>query len=288
VSNLAWRPLTEDDLPALGHLAARCLRRDGGLPHLATEAMLRQLFLGGQSIGGADETGELVAAACVFLDASGRRTASGLVHPSSRSQGLAEELVKWCREHSGGAPLRVVAETTSPESERFFDELGLHRTFAEHVMRHPLVALPKVTRPVGLHFYPWTPDTVGLFHLAYTRSFASHPGFPDTPVDAWVAETAAEGGFQPDQSKVALGVDGRVAGFVTLSDNWVDQVGVVPAWRGRGLGSFLVVRSLRALRKACWTESWLAVNVDNPAHELYLRLGFADAGIRARYEESGT
>ena len=60
----------------------------------------------------------------------------------------------------------------------------------------------------------------------------------------------------------------------------------MPAWRGRGLGAHLVARSLRALRKAGCEEAWLAVNVDNPAHELYLRLGFEDSGIRARYEET--
>jgi len=75
-------------------------------------------------------------------------------------------------------------------------------------------------------------------------------------------------------------------GFIVLTDEWVDQVGVVPAWRGRGLGAHLVARSLRALRKAGCEQVRLCVNVDNPAHELYLRLGFEDAGMRARYEET--
>jgi ribosomal protein S18 acetylase RimI-like enzyme len=95
----------------------------------------------------------------------------------------------------------------------------------------------------------------------------------------------ADPGFRPDLSRVVLDSGGHVAGFVTLSDNWIDQVGVVPAWRGHGLGAHLVVRSLRSLLKAGWEEAWLAVNVDNPAHELYLRLGYVDSGVRARYEE---
>ena len=84
---------------------------------------------------------------------------------------------------------------------------------------------------------------------------------------------------------MAVDDDGRVAGFVTLADNWIDQVGVVPGWRGRGLGAHLVVRSLRALAKAGYEDAWLAVNVDNPARGLYRRLGFVDAGLRARYEQ---
>ncbi|WP_404385175.1 GNAT family N-acetyltransferase [Knoellia locipacati] len=286
MSTLSWRPLSDEDLPALTHLASRCLERDGGLPLLATDELLRQLFRSGPSIGGWDETGELIAAASAFRDGSGRRAVTGLVHPSTRSQGLAAELLKWCRDHFGESPLRVVVETTSPESERFFADIGLRRTFAEHVMRHPLVDIPRVARPPGLQVYPWTEDTVGLFHTAFIQSFATRPGFTNTPKDVWVAQTAEDEGFRPELSRVALDSGGRVAGFVTISDNWIDQVGVVPPWRGRGLGAHLVVRSLRSARKAGWTESWLAVNVDNPAHDLYLRLGYVDAGLRARYEEA--
>jgi GNAT superfamily N-acetyltransferase len=286
VSTLSWNSLTDDDLPALTHLAQCCLERDGGLPLLSTESMLRQLFLGGASIGGRDETGDLVAVASVFVDGSGYRTASGLIHPSARGQGLGPQLVAWCREHAHGARLRVVAETTSADSDRFFTATGLRRTFAEYVMRHPLVDVPRVRRPRGLHSYPWTADTTSLFHSAHARSFATRPGFHEAPLDAWVTDTESEQGFRPDLSRVALDAGGHVAGFVTISDNWIDQVGVVPSWRGHGLGAHLVVRSLRSLAKAGRVEAWLAVSVDNPAHDLYLRLGFLDSGIRARYEET--
>lgn len=285
MSTLAWQPLTDDDLPAVRHLASRCLEHDGGLPLLAGETMARQLFLSGVGIGGRDETGDLVAVASVFVDGSGQRTATGLVHPSVRHQGHGESLVKWCREHSGGGLLRVVAETTSPESETLFADAGLQRTFAEHVMRHSLADIPRVQRPAGLHSYEWTDDTADLFHRAYRGSFSTRPGFPDTPRDEWVGDVAADPGFRGDDSRVVLDERGRVAGFVTLTDDWIDQVGVVPAWRGHGLGAHLVVRSLRALRKAGCEQAWLAVNVDNPAHELYLKLGFQDHGVRARYAE---
>ncbi len=285
MSTLSWRPLADEDLPALTALASCCLERDGGLPLLATESLLRRLFPTGQSIGGWDETDELIAAAGSFRDGAGRRSVTGLVHPSTRSQGLAEELLKWSRHEVGDSPLRVVLETTSPESERLFSGIGLRRTFAEHVMRHPLVDIPRVARPSGLQVYPWTEDTVGLFHTAFVRSFATRPGFPNTPKDAWVSQTAEDEGFRPDLCRVAIDRGGHVAGFVTVSDNWIDQVGVVPTWRGRGLGAHLVARTLRSVRKAGWTESWLAVNVDNPAHELYRRLGYLDSGMRARYEE---
>ena len=68
---------------------------------------------------------------------------------------------------------------------------------------------------------------------------------------------------------MALDAGGQPAGFVNVLDTWVDQVGAVPAWRGRGLGAHLVSRSLRALAAEGATEAWLTVNVDNPAADLY-------------------
>ncbi|HET7761048.1 MAG TPA: GNAT family N-acetyltransferase [Phycicoccus sp.] len=287
MSNQQWTPLTEADLPALGELARACLRADGGLPLLAEEAMLRQLFLEGKGIGGRDETGDLVAAAAVAANGTGLLSATALVRPSARNQGLGDQVAAWCAEQSGGRIVRVRLESCPPQADEFLRGRGLVRTFAEHVMHHSLDDVPVVRRPRGLKSLPWSEDTAPLFHRAYRASFAERPGFPDTPLEAWVDGLASEPGFHPELSRVLLDHDGRVAGFVTLSDNWIDQVGVVPAWRGQGLGAHLVVRSLRALRKTGCGEAWLAVNVDNPAHELYLRLGFTDAGLRARYEQVG-
>lgn len=287
MATLAWSPLSEADLPDLRELAQTCLAADGGLPLLAGEPMLRRLFLEGVGIGGRDETGDLVAAAGVRAVGSGPRSATGMVRPSARRQGLGGQLAAWAAEHSGGSLLRVVAETTSPGTDAFLRELGLVRVFAEHVMRHDLTDIPVVPRPKGLKVLAWSEDTACLFHRAYLASFADRPGFPDTPLDEWVEGLVEDPGFRPTQSRVALDRDARVVGFVTLADEWVDQVGVVPAWRGRRLGAHLVARSLRALKGEGCDAAWLAVNVDNPAHELYLRLGFVDHGLRTRYEQAG-
>jgi mycothiol synthase len=285
VATIAWLPLTEADLPELQGLAEACLREDGGLPLLAGLPMLRRFFLAGSGIGGRDETGDLVAAAGVWTNGSGPRTATGMVRPSARHQGLGAQIAAWASERSGGSLMHVVVESTSPETDPFLRGLGLVRTFAEQVMRHDLTDIPVVRRAEGLKSLPWSEDTASLFHRAYRSSFADRPGFPDTALGEWVEGLVEDPGFHPEHSRVVVDEDGRVAGFVTLADNWIDQVGVVPAWRGRGLGAHLVVRSLRALAKAGCEDAWLSVHVDNPAQGLYRRLGFTDAGVRARYEQ---
>lgn len=286
MTHVEWTPLTEDDLPALASLARACLDRDGGLPLLADEFMLRRLFLQGEGIGGRDITGDLVAAASCWVGEGLDRQATGLVAPDVRQQGIGEELVRWVRERAGGAGVRFIAETTSPESNSLLARAGLTLTFAETVMRHRLRDVPRVPLADGLTLLPFTADTADLFHAAYRGSFADRPGFPDTPRDEWLAWLQEGGDLRPEDCRVALTEDGEPVGFVTVSEGWIDQVGVVPAWRGRGLGAHLVVRSLTALRKAGAREVWLAVNIDNPAARvLYERLGFKAKGMRARYAD---
>jgi mycothiol synthase len=285
VSTLEWRPLTPDDLPELVELAQTCLDADGGLPQLGTESTVEALFLQGEGITGRDESGDIAAAAALSRDTTGRLVATGLVHPAMRRQGHGEALVQWCRERAGDEPIRVVAETMSVEAESLFAANNLHRTFAEAVMRHKLKHISRVALPEGLHTEPFRDDTAQAFYTAYRNSFGDRPGFPDPPEEEWLRWLVDDSGFRPEDSRVALTDDGEPVGFVTVSDEWIDQVGVVPAWRGRGLGAHLVVRSLTALKRAGAPRVWLCVGVDNQARALYERLGFAHKGTRARYEE---
>ena len=181
--------------------------------------------------------------------------------------------------------LAARVENVTDLTEDRLTDAGMMRTFAELVMRQPLRSVPRVERPEGIAVLPFEPATVPLFHRAAQESFADRPGFEAVELEPWAAQLRDDEAFQPALSRVALTADDRPVGFVTLSRDWVDQVGVIPQWRGRGLGGHLVARSLSALAKAGSSEVWLAVNVDNPAQELYRRLGFEDYGLRARYRD---
>ncbi len=282
MSQLDWAPITREDVPGLVRLGRACLERDGGLPDLADPQHMEEVFVTDTTICGRDELGDIVAAAAVGVSGAGW-TATGLVDPSAMGQGLGNELAEWAL-RAADRPPRVVMDSVSPEAESLFAQVGMSLVFAESVMRHSLRHIPFARRPEGVVALPFTEDTMEAFHRAYRASFADQPGYDETRATAWGRWLREQRGFAPEDSRVALDASGHVAGFVTVSEGWIEEVGVVPEWRGRGLGAHLVARTLTAFSKQGTTEVWLAVGSDNPARALYERLGFRTRGTRALYE----
>ena len=72
----------------------------------------------------------------------------------------------------------------------------------------------------------------------------------------------------------------------------IRYVGVVPAWRRKGLGSALTLAGLRALREAGMTSAVLGVDAENVtgARRLYERFGFevVDQEVMYRREVSAS
>ncbi len=279
---LTWEALDDADLPALRDLAQACLDADGGLPILTADGLLRSRLLGGETRGTRDGNGALLAAAGVAVD-GGTASTSGMVRPAARGQGIGRELMRWAVDRAGPATLTVATETCAPAAERLYARFGLVESFAEVVMRHPLAEVPPVPAPDGVTVAPVADSSPHDLFAAYVGSFADRPGFPDPTEAEWLGELEEDDDWRSDLSAVALDADRNPAGFVNVLDTWIDQVGVVPAWRGRGLGAHLVSRSLQALAAEGASEAWLTVNVNNPAGDLYTRLGFETYGKRARF-----
>jgi mycothiol synthase len=281
-----WGPYDETDLEGLRSLAAACLEADGGLRILTEDGMLRSRLLHGATLAARDTDGRIVAAASVLVR-HGAATTTGLVHPERRREGLGRRLLDWAVDEAGDAPLTVLTETCSPGAEALYASAGLTRTFAELVMRHRLDTLPEVAAPEGIALVPVADADPGALFAAYVGSFSDRPGFPDPGREEWLEELEEDDDWRRDLSLVAFDPSGDPVGFVNVLETWVDQVGVVPALRGHGLGAHLVSRTLAALAAEGAGAAWLTVNVDNPAADLYRSLGFEVFGTRARYAVVG-
>jgi mycothiol synthase len=289
----SWPPLAGDDFDDVVALAARCLAVDGGLPLAADPSFLGRRWVTPATVAVRDDDGRLIAAAAV-RDGS---VFVGLVDPAARGRGIGAALLDWGLDRNSS--VTVETEGLTPAAEKLFASRGLRQVFAEDVMRVDLEApasdgAPRTAAggrvdqpfepgwPAGVTLETWSDATAPRFHAVYDAAFRERPGFPGWSAAEWI-EAVVEEGFRPDWSVLASVPDIGDAGFVTAAVGWIDQVGVVPAARGRGLGAALVREALIRMRADGQTHTWLNVSVDNPAAALYRRLGFAVKGRRARY-----
>ncbi|WP_412539663.1 N-acetyltransferase [Longispora sp. K20-0274] len=313
-----WRALTASDLPALAALTRSVLAVDGGLPQSADEGFLRGRYLPagtpagapggllGEAVGGF-EADELVAAAAVRpvgpapgpgQPGIGLTGVVGQVAPDHRGRGLGRHILEW---GLARAPRpRVETETWTPAVDRLLTRYGLERTFGELVMTCPLTDTPAATAtaggagpaagtplPDGVTLEEWRPGNVADFFAAYHASFRDRPGFPGWSAEEWIDWISGdEDDFRADWAILARDADGTPAGFCVASpDHAINQAGVVPGWRRRGLGRALLTESARRMRAEGATSVLLMVATNNPgATALYESLGYVETGQRARYE----
>jgi mycothiol synthase len=289
VRELRWRPLGAPDSAELVALAGRCLAADGGLPLAATAEFLARRYGGDATatLAGFTPAGRLVAATSVRWLAGPVSVVVGQVDPAVRGRGLGARLLDWSLGRAAwrDGPVRVETESLTQAAVRLYAARGFRQAFAEDVMRRALgTPIPAAPLPEGVGVEEWGEGNRGGFFAAYAASFADRPGFPGWSQAEWVAWTTAEG-FRPPVSLLARDASGAPVGFVTCAEDWVVQVGVVPAVRGQGLGRALTCAALSRMRVAGDREAWLDVNVDNPtAAGLYASLGFTVVGRRARFE----
>jgi GNAT superfamily N-acetyltransferase len=115
---------------------------------------------------------------------------------------------------------------------------------------------------------PGDADAIADVHLAARRAAAMPPGIhPPHEVRAWLA-----GRLAADEVWVAE-ADGAVVGYARFTPTWLDDLYVVPAAQGSGVGSALldVVKALRPAGFSLWVfES------NTPARRFYARHGLVE------------
>ena len=154
------------------------------------------------------------------------------------------------------------------------------------MVRAELSDLPPAPLPVDFQLRPIEPDHYPALYVAYKEAFAD--AFDSTPPSAedyqrWIKRP----GLQfPELGQVAW-QGNVVAGMVLCSlkqentrtgrqPEQVEHVCVLPAWRGRGLATALLVQALTTLREQGMTEACLMVDTQNAhgALRLYEKIRF--------------
>ncbi len=220
----------------------------------------------------------------------------GTVDPPHRGRGVGAALLEW---QIGRARERLL--DSSPSLPRFIRTnvfewvTGATRLFERHgmtpvrwfdEMSRPLGGIGKPPTVEGVDIRAWEASDTARVLPVKNATFEDHWG--STPTDPAVWESRIKGyGTRLDLSFVAR-AGSEIIGFALNGyypegeerrEGWIDTLGVLREWRGRGVASALIGASLAAFSRADFTHAALGVDSDNPtgAAGLYRRLGFTSA-----------
>jgi mycothiol synthase len=184
---------------------------------------------------------------------------------------------------------RIVSEALTDAEVEMWRARGFALVFEELVMERDLSdPIAPARWPEGVGVLEWGPDAAAASFAVYEAAFRERPGFPGWTRAEWQDRFTTGDDFLAAASYCAL-VDGIPAGFVVCDRAWIDQVGVVPTFRRRGLASALVTEASARMRALGCPHARLHVNVNNPAALAAWRaLGWREVGRRGRFERKST
>ncbi len=223
----------------------------------------------------------------------------GEVDPVHRGVGVGRALLGWGIERATGQLrssgnclpkfIRVNAFDFIEPTQRLYRRMGFAPVRYFDELLRPLDDLPDPGNVAGVTITPWPDDRDDEIMAVSNSAFADHWGSTPITPDRW--HQAVRGyGARPDLSFVAIDdATGDVVScclnkryeaddsLIGRRDGWIDHLGTLAPWRGRGLASQLIVSSLHAFAADGLTHASIGVDSESPtgAARLYRQLGFA-------------
>lgn len=234
-----------------------------------------------------------------FLDASPRQILAQItVDPDFRRDGIGRWVYEqvWERAKADGAEiLDSMADGRDKDSIGFLSRRGFEKLIQIWTMQaDPDFApqeAPAVPRGYRLRDYRLGEDTALLTDL-YNRTFDRHVSFFTSTVE----DTRSIENTPMFDSKLTVFLEteqGQVVAYARNSvreevrDAWVDVLGVLPEYQGKGLGRFMLLHSLYLLAQSRPKAIRLIVEGSNDrARALYDSEGFMEVCTRIRFRKT--
>jgi len=280
-------PLADDDADAVAALA-REVEAEVGY-RVATTADDVRAWWRGVSLdrdGWTIRTDSKLVAAGWLMVNDGTAYQWGHVLPSALGRGFGSRLLARCEERArelGLAKVRAGALGADAAAGGLLRAHGYEPANRYLELAVELDGPPEPFVAAGIAVQPFRPEDARVFHRTIDEAFAENWDFVSTPFEEWHELRVANG----DMSYSFLAREGdTVAGAIRCEPDrrglgWVATLGVLPPWRGRGVGRALLLHAFRAFWDGGQPNVGLGVAADNDAA---LRL-YESVGLRVEAED---
>ncbi|WP_433248412.1 GNAT family N-acetyltransferase [Streptosporangium sp. CA-135522] len=309
-----WRALTKNDVGTWAKLLADVERADRvgenyGADDLADDLdnPLLDLAEGTLAAWDGDRMVAFGLTACrPAADPVHQMNLWGAVHPDYRRRGLGGHLLDWAIRNTPvlhgrrfpGRPLELLMSVFEGNegATALVARAGMTPVRWFYGMSHDLgseiPAIPATTPatglPGGLRIVPYREDMEEAARQVRNLSFADHWGsVPHTP-ESWKSSIVGVQAFRPEGSFLAQEESGKIVAVLLthyfeadtevtgVREAWVQIIGTLREWRGRGVAGALLAHALTEFRAQGYGKAGLGVDAANPtgALGLYTRAGF--------------
>ncbi len=309
IPGYTWRAPRYDDLPALYDMLLAVDRAETRALDLSLEDMYTQ-FNDPWCNPETDfrlaftASGQVAAMARVFLNphfnAEERRVYLwDEIHPEHRGRGLEEFVLDWMervQDTPSHVPrtLRITCQDDLHGYIALIERRGFRPVRYSYRMRRDLKQpVPAPTLPVGLTMRRYSPELARPMLDTFNQAFQDHWSFEPVTFEEWQMFFIQSHSFRPDLTFVVMDGDqviGLSLNMVNTETNqrygiregWVSELGVLRAWRKRGVAAALLCRAMQAFKDDGPEYAALGVDSENPtgALRLYEKLGF---GVSKRF-----
>ena len=211
----------------------------------------------------------------------------GVVHPGHRGQGIGAGLLDRIQQRASellagveSGRFRHAINAGDRAAAAMLGARGLHpvRHFW-HMQIDLLAVLEAGPYPEGIEIRGIDPRVdLGVVHAVLEEAFTEHWGHYREPLDRWAVERTGSPSYDPTLWLLAAEAGepvGALIASVSGDRGWVDELGVLVPWRGRGIAGALLGRSFATFAGRGLRQVLLAVDAENPtgATRLYERVG---------------
>jgi GNAT superfamily N-acetyltransferase len=211
----------------------------------------------------------------------------GYVRPDFTGHGIGSGLVEWAEEEArrrGLVEVRSAYLTRDEDADRLFRDRGYEYVRSFYRMVIDLDAPPPAPEwPAGCAVSRRAPGDERLFWEVLEGAFAHHWGHVERPLDEWTTRVERDSDDPALWFLVRAGDEPAAAAICAprYGLGWISRVGVLPAYRRRGLGRALLLLCFGELFERGQRRMGLGVDATNETGAIALYEG---VGMRVAWQ----